>query len=207
MMNSRQPDDELEAEDFQGGAGYMKYQSRARAVLAARRLGGEGAHSHGTGPNKIHMPGGEPGSIGPRLKANDLPKPDHSSINERESDSGGMGMSGGMGGPGGGSPDTAVPDPTDDAPLYAGGPFDITNIADGSGGDGSNFLRPRNNREGVEFGRDRDTGQFAEMGDPVPLERDRDSGRVGPDPFAVGNFGRFNSPYDTNGKEEKRKYD
>ena len=96
----------------------------------------------------------------------------------------------------------------DNSGAYAGTIYDITSMADGSDNSAdSNFLRPRNDRTPVEFGRDRDTGQFAETGDPLPLERDSATGRVGPDPYAVGNFGRFNSPYDTNSKEEKRKYD
>ena len=90
---------------------------------------------------------------------------------------------------------------------YAGSAFDLTTPFGGSDSDtsASNFLRPRSGAPSVEFGRDRDTGEFdAAGGDPVPLERDQDTGQVGPDPFAIGNFGEFNSPYDTTDEEEDK---
>lgn len=79
-----------------------------------------------------------------------------------------------------------------------------------SGGDFEQFgddLRPRSGAEQVDIGRQRETGQFdGTGGDAVPLERDSETGQFGSDPFAVGNFGEFNSPYSTDDKD-KEKYD
>ena len=62
------------------------------------------------------------------------------------------------------------------------------------------FTRPRMAAEQTKIGRDADTGQFTAPdmgGDPVPVERDQETGQFGADPYAVGNFGAFNSPYKT----------
>lgn len=65
-------------------------------------------------------------------------------------------------------------------------------------------LRPREGAEPVSFGRDKDTGRFdGGGGDPVPFERGPDSGQFGLDPYAVGNFGQFNSPYKSKDEEDK----
>ena len=68
-------------------------------------------------------------------------------------------------------------------------------------------LRPRDG-EPVRLGRDRESGQFThsdDEDDPVPLERDRSTGQFGADPMAIGNFGSFNSPYETNDGEKEYK--
>lgn len=74
---------------------------------------------------------------------------------------------------------------------------------DYSGGffDGS---RPRDGAERPTIRRDLESGEFQDRGDgaPVPIERDPETGEFGPDPYAIGNFGEFNSPYKTKKKDE-----
>jgi hypothetical protein len=203
-MNSQPTDNDLDREDFQGDAGYMKYKTRARAMLAARKLGGEGAHAHGDGTDRIFMPGGQPGSIGDKLKENDLPKPDHSAVMKEDS-----GMGGGMGDRSGGLIGDGIADRLNS--LYAdsdGGDADTKMRDSGMGGGFAEFadLRPRGDADPVDTRTETDddllNSQFG--GAPSPMERDPDSGRVGPDPFAIGNFGEFNSPYSTDDEEEDK---
>lgn len=109
------------------------------------------------------------------------------------------------------------PDDNGDDGSYVGGPYDITSmISDGRDNsndddrDSSGFFtegRPRSEALPVDIKRERDSGQFGGSGDPVPLERDPDSGQFGADPFAIGNFGQFNSPYSTDDGEKDEKYE
>lgn len=82
----------------------------------------------------------------------------------------------------------------------------MTSMDSGLGLDSdSTFTRPRMGAEPTKIGRDRDTGEFTgpDMGGvPVPVERDTDTGEFGADPYAVGNFGAFNSPYKTTKEDE-----
>jgi len=204
-MDGQMSDDDLDREDFQGDAGYMKFRTRARAMLAARKLGGEGAHAHGEGRDRVYMPGGQPGSIGDKLKANDLPKPDHSAVMK---DSGGMdsgGMDSGMGDRSGGLIDGGVADRLNS--LYGGGSdTDMNDSSMGSGFGEFDDLRPRGDAAPVDTRTETDddllNNQFG--GAPMAMERDPDTGETGPDPFAVGNFGQFNSPYSTDEDEEDK---
>lgn len=221
-MDSQQTDDGLDREDFEGEAGYMKFRTRARAMLAARELGGEGAHAHGEGTDRIYMPGGKPGSIGDKLKQNDLPKPDHSAVPK------GGGMSnGGMdtGGMSNGEMGDRAGDFIGDGiaerlnSLYDGGGSGGSGTAgtDSTGTDDSELgggftefddLRPRGGADPVDSRTETDDDLLNQFGGaPSPMERDPDTGSVGPDPFAVGNFGQFNSPYSTDDEEEDDKYE
>jgi len=117
---------------------------------------------------------------------------------------------------GGESFDDNPPEPMDGADTYADTPYDLTNITEGGmGGDpldtDDGFLdgRPREGAKGVDVTRDTDTGEFSDDpispdSAPLGLERDPDSGRIGVDPFVVGNAGEFNSPYDSTDEDEKK---
>lgn len=163
------------------------YRDRKDAERAARARGCEGTHKHTVDGETHHMP----------CKT-------HGAYHDNGGDSTGTDRSGGLIGDG-------IADRLNS--LYADSDDDDgdadTGMADsGMGGGFAEFadLRPRGDADPVDTRTETDddllNSQFG--GAPVPMERDPDTGETGPDPFAIGNFGEFNSPYDTDDEEEDK---